>query len=334
MNSQRTTLIVMLVLVAIAVGWYRSSVFGSPTAAPRPNIVVVTGGSSPFWQLIGNGAKVAAAEKGVDLTLLMPESDENLDRQIQLLSSIDRNSVAGVALSPIDAEKQSRLIDRLSKKMLVVTIDADAPQSSRNMYIGTSNLAAGRTCADLVQEVIPEGGKVAVLIANQTKQNVIERKEGFAEAMSHVKELGYEVVDYLVDEGDTQRCAESIREVLGRHPDLNCLVGMNAYHGPVMLQVLKETDNLGKIKLVAFDEVEETLDGIEAGDVYATVTQDPYQYGYQSVHMLAELYRATEAQRPLPGSRSTFTINTRVIRQGDVADFRSDLQSRLKTVSK
>jgi len=116
MNSQRTTLIVMLVLVAIAVGWYRSSVFGSPTAAPRPNIVVVTGGSSPFWQLIGNGAKVAAAEKGVDLTLLMPESDENLDRQIQLLSSIDRNSVAGVALSPIDAEKQSRLIDRLSKK--------------------------------------------------------------------------------------------------------------------------------------------------------------------------------------------------------------------------
>jgi len=202
------------------------------------------------------------------------------------------------------------------------------------MYIGTSNLAAGRTCADLVQEVIPEGGKVAVLIANQTKQNVIERKEGFAEAMSHVKELGYEVVDYLVDEGDTQRCAESIREVLGRHPDLNCLVGMNAYHGPVMLQVLKETDNLGKIKLVAFDEVEETLDGIEAGDVYATVTQDPYQYGYQSMHMLAELYRATEAQRPLPGSRSTFTINTRVIRQGDVADFRSDLQSRLKTVSK
>lgn len=329
MSSQRITLIVVIILAAVAVAWYRMQVFGERAGGGKPNIVVVTGGSGQFWQLIGNGAKAAAADLNVNVELLMPEEDEDLDRQIQLLSSIELNNVDGVALSPLDADGQSSLINRMAEKAFVVTMDSDAPHSARHSYVGTSNIAAGRTCAKLVKEVLPDGGKVAVLLANLTKQNMIERKQGFEETLALSNEPRYEVVDYLVEDGDPERGEELLREVLEKHPDLGCLVGMNAQHGPRMLRILKEADKLDKIKMIAFDEDEQTLAGVEAGHIFATVTQDPYQYGYQSVRTLAELDRATEAQRPMPGARSTLSINTQVVHKDDVEGFRSHLKSRL-----
>jgi ribose transport system substrate-binding protein len=330
MSSSRTLWIVVVLVVAVSVLWYRTQVFSTPSAGPKANIVVVTGGSSPFWQLIGNGAKSAAADLDVRLELLMPEEDENIDLQVKLLSGINVNMVDGVAVSPLDAEGQSALINRFAEKAFIVTMDSDAPQSARHSYVGTSNIAAARTCARLVHEALPDGGKVAVLLANLTKQNMIERKQGFEENIAVAGGPTYEVVGYLIDQGDPKRGEELIRNVLEEHPDLACLVGMNAQHGPRMLQILQEADKLGDIKLIAFDEVEETLAGVEAGHIYATVTQDPYQYGYQSVRTLVELSRSTEAQRPMPGSKSTISISTRVVRQEDVKQFRSYLKSRLQ----
>ena len=62
---------------------------------------------------------------------------------------------------------------------------------------------------------------------------------------------------------------------------------MNAQHGPILLRVLRDLDKLGKIKLVTFDDDEQTLGGLESGDIYATIAQDPYKYGYEAVDMLA-----------------------------------------------
>lgn len=114
---------------------------------------------------------------------------------------------------------------------------------------------------------------------------------------------------------------------------MSCSVGMNAQHGPRILKVLKEKEKLGKIKVVAFDELEGTLAGVESGDIYATVTQDPYQYGYQSVKTLAELTKASEIQRPLPGASSVTSISTRTLRKDDVSEFRKHLESRLKVAN-
>ena len=39
----------------------------------------------------------------------------------------------------------------------------------------------------------------------------------------------------------------------------------------------------GQVKVVTFDEAEETLQGITDGSVYGTVVQNPFEYGRQSV---------------------------------------------------
>lgn len=329
MDKNRKTFILAAILAAIAVAWYRMEVFSDQASGPKPNVVVVTGGSGQFWQLIGKGAEAAAKDINVKLDVRMPEGDEDLHGQTQLLSGINLDEVDGVAISPLDPISQSSLINRMINKAFVVTMDSDAPQSARHSYVGTSNIAAGRSCAMTVKEALPEGGTIAVLIANNTKQNIIERKQGFEENLALTSDLSYEIVDFLIDDGDNEKGKENIKSVLEKHPDLACFVGMNGYHGPLLLEILKNENKLDSIKIVAFDEFDETLAGVEAGHIFATIIQDPFQYGYQSVKMLSEMHRATEAQRPLPGTKSTLAINTRVIRKDDVVDFRMNLKSRL-----
>ena len=331
MKCMRVSLGIAIVVAAVAIGWYRMQVFGERPAGPKPNLVVVTGGNGQFWQLIANGAKAAAADQGADLRVLMPEADEDLDAQIRLLSGIELDNVDGVAVSPLDAEGESPLINRMTERAIVVTVDSDAPLSARHSYVGTSNIAAGRTAAKLVKEALPEGGTIVVLLANLKKQNMIDRKQGFEQTLATSEGPAYEVVDYLVDDSNPERAEQLLGDFIEAHPDLDCVVGMNAQHGPRILRVLEGANRLGEIKVVAFDEVDETLDGVEAGNIFATVTQDPYQYGYECVRTLTELANATEDQRPMPGSRSTLSISTRVVRQGDVEDFRSHLKSRLQS---
>ena len=98
-----------------------------------------------------------------------------------------------------------------------------------------------------------------------------------------------------------EKCGDNIRETIAKHPDLACIVGMNARHGPTLLKVLGELNKLGQIKLITFDDAEETLGGIEAGHIFATMAQDPYKYGYESVISLAALCRGDDVSIPVVG---------------------------------
>ena len=65
------------------------------------------------------------------------------------------------------------------------------------------------------------------------------------------------------------------------------MVGLYAYNPPAILEVAKSKSMAGEIKIVGFDEDWETLKAIAAGEIEATVVQDPFMYGYRSVEALA-----------------------------------------------
>jgi len=341
MSRRQSALVGLLILIALAVLWYRSRVLVDNSLAIQPTIVVVTGGSSPYWQSIGKGAQAAAKDFDAKVDVRMPKRDEDVEAQSQLLLALKQEEVDALALSPLNAEEQTRVINQLAEAMLVVTIDSDAPLSNRLSYVGASNIAAGQQCAKLVKEAVPDGGKLAVLLANLTKSNTLERKQGFDDTLLAADPAApppttsapnYEVVEYLVDEGDVARCETQLRALLAAHDDLACIVGMNAYHGPLLVRVLKDAGRLDDVKLVTFDTVDETLAGIEAGDIYATIAQDPYEYGYESIRLLTSYCRRRDKQMlPPPGVKSTMTISTNPIRQDNVATLGTALSGRTAT---
>jgi ribose transport system substrate-binding protein len=186
-----------------------------------------------------------------------------------------------------------------------------------------------------VSEALPDGGKIAVLLANQTKENLIDRKGGFRERINQMSDdtedsantSKYIIMGYYEDGGSDKKCGQNIRDVLAENADLACFVGMNSRHGPVLLKVLGEMNKLGQIKLVTFDAADETLNGIEKGYIYATIAQDPYNFGFEAVKTLSELCHGHGTDLPIVGKGSNY-VGAEAIRQENLEKFRGLLRAR------
>jgi len=83
---------------------------------------------------------------------------------------------------------------------------------------------------------------------------------------------------------------------------------------------------LGKIKILAFDELGDTLQGITDGYIYATVVQDPYNFGYRSMELLNALSKGDRSQIP---ANKIIYIPERVINKDNVKAFWDDMNKKL-----
>ncbi|QDS99583.1 substrate-binding domain-containing protein [Adhaeretor mobilis] len=336
MSQNRSWLWLLLLVTVVGAFWYRSTVptVTESTKKQLTRVVFITGGSSNFWKLTALGAEVAAKAHNVDLQVEMLTAAEQADEQLKLLEKIDRNAFDGCAVSPLDAKKETPLLNSLAKDMHLVTFDSDAPESDRQYYIGTRNYNAGKFVGNMVREALPEGGKVCVLIATLSKGNLQERVEGYEKSMQIAQEdakesdPSWETVAILTDDGDPAKAEQNVIQALQMNEDIGCFVGLNGWQGPAMLKVLADKGLLNKVRIVAFDEDPETLQGIVDGSVHATIAQDPFNYGYEAVRVLASLHNNRAAEL-LTAQRGEINVNCEVVNQASVEEFKKRLGKSL-----
>ena len=82
------------------------------------------------------------------------------------------------------------------------------------------------------------------------------------------------------------------------------------------------------IKVVAFDEDDETLQAILDGECFGTVVQNPYMYGYESVRLLAELEKGNESALPEDGFKD---FPVRMIKAAEAEDFWKEKKANLES---
>jgi ribose transport system substrate-binding protein len=122
-----------------------------------------------------------------------------------------------------------------------------------------------------------------------------------------------------------------VSDTLVKYPDVACLVGLWSYNGPAILNAVRDANKVGKVKIVCFDEEDETLAGVKDGAIFATVVQQPYEFGYQSIKLLAQA--ASGDKSAIPAEKKKI-VETLVIRQADVDAFKTKIdQLRGRTQS-
>jgi len=81
---------------------------------------------------------------------------------------------------------------------------------------------------------------------------------------------------------------------------------------------VRDAGKTGKVKIVAFDEEDETLNGIKDESIYATVVQQPFEFGYQSMKLIARILDGDRSG--IPASKQIF-VPTLAIKKADVDEF-------------
>ena len=239
--------------------------------------------------------------------------------QKRIVDDLLAKGVDGIAISPVDPANQTAMLDAAAKQALVFTHDSDAPDSKRECYVGTDNVAAGRHAAALIKEALPQGGKIAVFVGKLDARNAQERLQGIKEAISGT---GIEIIDVRTDDTDQVRAKANVAEMLVGHPDVAALVGLWSYNGPAILNAVRDAGKIGQVKIIAFDEDDETLTGVKSGAIVGTIVQQPFEFGYQSITLLEKALKGDRSG--IPASHQLF-IPTMTIRQNNVDEFRTRL---------
>jgi ribose transport system substrate-binding protein len=153
--------------------------------------------------------------------------------------------------------------------------------------------------------------------------NAVERIAGFRQA---IEGSGIELVDVRGDDVDFARARSNVDDVLAGNPEINCMVGFYSYNPPKIYEALQASGNLGKIKVIAFDEDPITLGAVREGTFAATVVQDPYQWGYQGMKLMAAYLEGDKSGIP---EDKLIIVPTKVIDQSNVDAFEKELKTRI-----
>ncbi len=137
----------------------------------------------------------------------------------------------------------------------------------------------------------------------------------------------YIILGTLTDQFDRAKAKANVEDTLAKHPDIDGMVGLFAYNPPAMLEALKQAGKTKKVKVIAFDEDDATLQGIIDGTVHGTVVQDPYMYGYKSIEVLNALHKGDKSVIP---ENKFINIDAQQIRKDNVEEFWKVLKSRVE----
>ena len=292
-----------------------SSGNNSSASSGSLKLAFVTNNASDYWTIARKGVEKADGELAeVSVEFKLP-GEGTAAEQKRIIDDLVSTGVQGIAISPVDPDNQTQLINDTAKKALVITQDSDAPKSERSLYIGTDNVAAGRQAGELIKEALPNGGKIMVFVGKSDARNAAERFQGIKEALQGSK---VEIIDVRTDDTDRARAKSNAADTLVKYNDVAALVGLWSYNGPAILNAVKEAGKVGQVKIVCFDEEDETLAGVKEGAIFATVVQQPYEFGYQSVKLMAQILKGDRSAIP---ANKQINVPTLVIKQDSVEEF-------------
>ncbi|RUX97534.1 MULTISPECIES: sugar-binding protein [unclassified Mesorhizobium] len=290
-------------------------------ADDKPTLAFVVNGASDFWKAAEAGVKKAQGElPDYTLELKYPEQSSVAIQQ-RLMDDLVTAGVKGIMVSAVDPKTSTDGLNKIASETALFTTDSDAPQTKRVAYIGSSNVDAGKQAAEIAKKAMPNGGKCLGFVGLLGADNAKERIQGMKDGLAGTK---IELIDVRGDDIDQARAKKNVEDALVASPDVTCMVGFYSYNTPRIYEALRDAGKLGSITVVGFDDDPITLGGVKEGTVAATVVQQPFEWAYQGMKLMAAYLKGDKSGIP---AGNLIIIPTKIIGKDDVDAYAANLKA-------
>ena len=232
------------------------------------------------WVTLNEGAQKAAAELGVSVTFMSPNTKDDA-QQIECVN----NAVAGgyqaiiVAANGPDAIS-SALKEASSSGVKIVYVDSPANVDAEATF-STDNEAAGKTAGEEMIKALEAAGvtsgKIGIVNVNAATDSTVKRENGFRSAFEG---KGFELMETQYGEGDAAK-SQTIAEnyiTQGVVGIFGCNEGSTTGTGNA-IKASGSSDIIG----VGFDKSDAILNLIDDGYLLCTMAQNPDVMGEEGV---------------------------------------------------
>lgn len=249
--------------------------------------VVLASKGNPFFDEVLRG--IHDAEKRYEIYGLhleyYPMRGYDVDQQLEILNSIE-DKINALIINPINnlhiAEKLQQMINR---GIFVVTLNNDIDGLCRHYYVGADYFNGGVTSCALLEALMGESAKIALVIGTHSVLGHHQRYEGFLQRMQRVRD--FQVVATIENHDDDILSYELTKRVLQQHPDINAICNLAAgVYGTC--RAVMQLPEAKRPLVLGFDTVPTTVEMLKRGIIKATIYQHPYRQGNIAVRTAFE----------------------------------------------
>jgi ribose transport system substrate-binding protein len=255
-------------------------------AVDEKYFLIAANNGVPYWQEAKAGLGRAANVLGVKAEMAGPDTYDPKAEREEFLSTVKKKPT-GIMVSASDAGLMKPEIDAaIAQGIPVITIDSDAADSKRLMFIGTDNYKAGVMGARVV--VAKLGGKGNVVIYTMPEQaNLKDRLHGYRDVFGEHPQI--KILEIVDIKGDPRVAFDQTVELVEKNTKVDAYVSLVSSAAAEVATVLERKNISGKV-VVSMDTDDRTLEGIQKGTITATIGQKPFTMAFLGVKQLDDVH--------------------------------------------
>jgi ribose transport system substrate-binding protein len=310
---RRVALVVLLGLTAAACG-----------APPEDQVrvgFVPKSLNQEFWVNTKKGAE-AAQRDGVKVLTKAAGADTQIMEQIDLVENLLAQDVDALVVAPSDSNLLKPVLEKAAERMPVVLFDSDIPGwKPKTAYVGTENEVGGEKAGRYIAKLLENRGTLAIISGIPGSEVGIQRVDGVRKGIENGGG-GVKVVKEVTGQFDRNQAIGAMEDILQTDPDVDAVFAANDQMALGAIQAIAAHKKTDDIKLIGFDGALEATQHILAGDMQATIAQDPYGMAKQGVE---------EALAKLDGKRVDRAVNTgaKLITPENARDYFEEVRGKL-----
>lgn len=259
--------------------------------APAGDITIMVnmkgpGAGNPFWAAVEAGAKAKGEELGITVNVMSPPQESDVASQISQVEDALAQGVSGIAIAVTDPDALTPGLEKaIAAGVPVVYVDTKGNMEGVT-FIGTNNQEGAKLAADYICANVEAGSEVAIL------QGLITQSTGQARATGSKEGLtacGLNVVAEQPANWDRAEAVTVMENILTGNPNIKAVFASNDNMALGAVEAIKNAGLGGTIMVVGFDANPDAAAAVLAGDMAATVAQNPTNMGALGVESVLKL---------------------------------------------
>ena len=258
----------------------------------RKRVVIVTKAlDSEFWQTLRSGAEEAARQHpDIELSVLAPEREINIDQQVSILEDQILKKVSVLAVVPGGVAEVTPVLDKAKAAGIpVLIVDNDTPWPGKVCYIGTDNRVGGKLAGDYLVRALGGQGKVAIIRGILGVATHDDRVAGFQEAIA--QSPGIQLVTVQPANSERALGLTVMENLLTSYPDLDAVFATSDQMALGAMEGVAAQRPGGEFLVVGFDAGKEAVRAVKSGAISAVIAQYPANMGKQAVEAAVKTIR-------------------------------------------
>jgi len=260
------------------------------TAEDQPYIILVNAlVGHPVYEQQAEAARKAAEDYGVKLEIIGPTFGTttivtDYIAAMENAITLQPDAIIGEPFDPslyevFDRAKQAGIPMFLTSNLL-------EDDTAYIAWIGTDNYNYGVNAADMIAAKTDGKANICVVMGDLATTNQVEQRKGLEERIAE-KYPDMKITNVVADKNDVATAMSVIEDTLNTYPETNVVMMLESTGGPGVVQVCQEMGRTD-VLILDIDAVDATIDNIKADKVWATLAQNFYKRGYESVRMAYE----------------------------------------------